>query len=306
MPSVAPSRPGCPPPGREVLALARGSQAARVRADGLRLLAPDGSITARMAVAESPERLRLRDNDVLVIATKSQHTAGVLDAPPPTARDLPLLCAQNGVSNERGDSVASPTPTGSASCSPPGTRSPGRVAVFSEPSAVLEVWRWAGGHDDVDETVAADWSGAALITRARDDVAAYQRRKLLTNLGNAVQALLGTELDNDGRTVARDCTAARPTRVNGCCTRRGFLRRTPGSGTATSPHGCGSPTSPASRGVAAPRGRAWCEAPAAWRPTTSTARSCSRRGCTARRRRSTRRCTGQSSTPPAMSAGPAD
>ena len=190
--------------GHEVLALARNEHAARVRADGLRLLAPDGTSTARMEVVETPERLRLRDDDVLVIATKSQHTAGVLDALPAAAWDLPLLCAQNGVSNEREALRRFADVHGVCVMLPALHTEPGRVAVFSEPSAVLEVGRWTGGRDRVDEAVAADWTGAGLLTRARDDVAPYKRRKLLTNLGNAVQALLGTDLDEEGARLSRD------------------------------------------------------------------------------------------------------
>lgn len=190
--------------GHEVAALARGEHAARVRADGLRLDAPDGVVTARLDVADTPERLRLRPDDVLLLATKSQHTAGVLDALPPAARDLPVLCVQNGVSNEREALRRHGEVHGVCVMLPALHTEPGRVAVFAEPSAVLDVGRWAGGHDDLDDAVAADLSAAGLLTRARDDVAAYKRRKLLTNLGNAVQALLGTDLDDDGRAVAAD------------------------------------------------------------------------------------------------------
>lgn len=190
--------------GHEVAALARGEHAARVRADGLRLDAPDGVVTARLDVAETPDRLRLRPDDVLLLATKSQHTAGVLDALPPAARDLPVLCVQNGVSNEREALRRHGEVHGVCVMLPALHTEPGRVAVFAEPSAVLDVGRWAGGHDDLDDAVAADLSAAGLLTRARDDVAAYKRRKLLTNLGNAVQALLGTDLDDDGRAVAAD------------------------------------------------------------------------------------------------------
>lgn len=190
--------------GHEVAALARGEHAARVRADGLRLDAPDGVVTARLDVADTPERLRLRPDDVLLLATKSQHTAGVLDALPPAARDLPVLCVQNGVSNEREALRRHGEVHGVCVMLPALHTEPGRVAVFAEPSAVLDVGRWAGGHDDLDDAVAADLSAAGLLTRARDDVAAYKRRKLLTNLGNAVQALLGTDLDDDGRAVATD------------------------------------------------------------------------------------------------------
>jgi 2-dehydropantoate 2-reductase len=190
--------------GHDVLALARGDHAARVREAGLRLDGPGGPVVVRLPVVERPERLPLGPGDVLVLATKSQHTAGLLDQLPAVARDLPLLCAQNGVSNEREALRRHGDVHGVCVMLPALHTRPGRVAVFTEPSAVLEVGRATGGHDGVDERVAADFSAAGLLTRARDDVMAYKHRKLLTNLGNAVQALLGTELDEDGTATMRE------------------------------------------------------------------------------------------------------
>ena len=189
--------------GTEVLALARGAHAAAVRADGLLLEGPDGAVTARMDVVERPDDLDLRADDVLVLATKSQHTAGVLDALPPAARDLPLLLAQNGVANEREAARRHADVHGVCVMLPALHTEPGRVAVFCRPSAVLEVGRWPGGHDETDERVAEVFTAAGLLTRARDDVMAYKHRKLLTNLGNAVEALLGRELDDAGQEAVR-------------------------------------------------------------------------------------------------------
>jgi 2-dehydropantoate 2-reductase len=188
--------------GHDVLALARGEHAARVTEDGLHLDSPSGPVLARLPVVDSPERLALGPDDVLVLATKSQHTADLLDRLPATARDLPLLCAQNGVSNEREALRRHAHVHGVCVMLPALHTRPGRVAVFGEPSAVLEVGLATGGHDAVDEQVAADWTAAGLLTRVRDDVMAYKHRKLLTNLGNAVQALLGTDLDEEGQALS--------------------------------------------------------------------------------------------------------
>ena len=182
--------------GTEVLALARGDHAAAVRANGLRLDGPDGPVTARMDVVEHPSDLRLRADDVLVLATKSQHTVAVLEALPPAARDLPLLLAQNGVSNEREAARRFSDVHGVCVMLPALHTEPGRVAVFTRPSAVLEVGRWPDGTTGVDHAVVETFTAAGLLTRAREDVQAYKHRKLLTNLGNAVQALLGAEPDD--------------------------------------------------------------------------------------------------------------
>ncbi|MFC3689096.1 2-dehydropantoate 2-reductase [Aquipuribacter hungaricus] len=186
--------------GVDVLALARGAHADAVRDDGLRLDTPDGPLVARLPVVDRPEDLRLREDDVLVLATKSQHTAGVLDALPPLARDLPLLLAQNGVANEREAARRHADVHGVCVALPALHTEPGRVAVFCRPSAVLEVGRWPGGTDGTDLRVAATFTAAGLLTRAREDVQAYKHRKLLTNLGNAVEALLGA----GGGEAARD------------------------------------------------------------------------------------------------------
>ena len=189
--------------GTEVVALARGAHAAAVRADGLLLDGPDGPVTARMDVVERPGDLDLRPDDVLVLATKAQHTAGVLEALPPAARDLPLLLAQNGVANEREAARRFSDVHGVCVSLPALHIEPGRVAVFTRPSAVLEIGRWPGGTTAVDHAVAETFTAAGLLTRAREDVQAYKYRKLLTNLANAVQALLGVDADDDGQEAAR-------------------------------------------------------------------------------------------------------
>lgn len=190
--------------GTEVLALARGEHAAAVRAHGLRLDTPDGSLSARMDVVERPEDLRLREDDVLVLATKSQHTAGVLESLPPAARDLPLLLAQNGVANEREAARRFADVHGVCVMLPALHTRPGHVSVFCRPSGVLEVGRFPAGSDATDAHVAQTFGAAGLLTRVREDVQAYKYRKLLTNLGNAVQALLGT----DGGVEREEATGA--------------------------------------------------------------------------------------------------
>ncbi len=189
--------------GTEVLALARGEHAAAVRADGLLLEGPDGPVTVRLDVVERPGDLDLRQDDVLVLATKSQHTVGVLDALPAAARDLPLLLAQNGVANEREAARRHADVHGVCVMVPGLHTEPGRVAVFGRPSAVLEVGRWPAGSDETDHRVAEVFSAAGLLTRVRDDVQAYKYRKLLTNLGNAVEALLGHPGDEAAEEAAR-------------------------------------------------------------------------------------------------------
>src|SRR3954467_5586770 len=85
--------------GHDVLLLARGEHAEVMRRDGLRLATPERVIQVDVPVVDRPQALPLRDDDVLMLTTKTQQTAALLDALP--RRDLPIVCAQNGVTNER-------------------------------------------------------------------------------------------------------------------------------------------------------------------------------------------------------------
>lgn len=190
--------------GLPVAALARGRHHDRVRDEGLVVATPDGVLRERIEVTDDPARLRLGPDDVLVLATKSQHSAGVLDALPPGATDLPLVCAQNGVANEREALRRFDRVHGMCVVVPALHTEPGKVAVFSRPTALLEVGLYPGGHDEVDERLAADFDAAGLDTRVRDDVMAWKHRKLLSNVGNAVEALTGTEHDEEARALVRE------------------------------------------------------------------------------------------------------
>jgi 2-dehydropantoate 2-reductase len=88
--------------GHDVALIARGSHRAAIAADGLRVRSPDRDEVVRLPVAEHPAELALGDDDVVVLAMKTQDTEAALAelaavAPP----DLPVVCAQNGVENER-------------------------------------------------------------------------------------------------------------------------------------------------------------------------------------------------------------
>src|SRR3954451_3219633 len=65
--------------GHEVVLVARGSHAAAMRADGLRLATPDRVVVAPAEVVDDPAALKLRGDDVLVVTTKTQDTTALLD-----------------------------------------------------------------------------------------------------------------------------------------------------------------------------------------------------------------------------------
>src|SRR5918996_980418 len=88
--------------GHDVTLIARGDHLRALRTDGLTLRWPDGAATLPVPAAASPDETDLRPGDVVVLAMKTQHTAAAvaalaMAAPP----DVAVVCAQNGVENER-------------------------------------------------------------------------------------------------------------------------------------------------------------------------------------------------------------
>ena len=209
--------------GREVALVARGAHGAAIERDGLVVRRPDRELRLRLPVAPTLEALGLREGDAVLVAVKSQQTAGVLEqlgalsvAGRRATDALPLLLAQNGVANEDAALRVAGDVHGVCVNLPATHLEPGVVVGEGAPVAgVLTVGRAAGGVDDVDRRVADDFTAAGFRGRADEDVMAWKRAKLLRNVGNAVEALCGHG-DEDGaarldalvRAEAEACFAA--------------------------------------------------------------------------------------------------
>lgn len=199
------------------LLIARGDNLAAIADAGLRLRSAASDLRIRVPHASGPDRVTLRTDDVLVLATKTQQALAALTdwvdrpvlepgagpgaAPVGSAGDLlPLVIAMNGVAGEamalrRFDRVF-------AACVwlPAVHLVPGEVLVRIAPiSGEFLIGRYgrAAGPDDVAllETLAQDWNSATFRVHAVADVMRWKYAKLLSNLGNALQALTGPEAD---------------------------------------------------------------------------------------------------------------
>lgn len=196
--------------GHEVVLVARGAHAAAMREHGLRLAMPDRILTVHPAVVDDVRRLRLRADDVLLLATKTQDTLGVLDAllaaeaGSVAVADLPVVCVQNGVANERFALRRFSRVYGCVVMLPAVLLDPGRIDAQGTPfSGLLDLGSVPHGRDDIAEQVAADLSGSGFTSVAVPDVMRWKYAKLLRNLGNAVEALCGHDLDDDAMAAVR-------------------------------------------------------------------------------------------------------
>lgn len=185
--------------GEDVVLIARGAHHDAIRDRGLTVVtddgdpdAPDGRrATFHLPVVDHPSRLALRTDDVVILAVKTQHTAAALEdlraAAPP---DITVVCAQNGVENERLALRCFARVQGMLVVCPAGHLEPGVVDAYAAPlTGILDLGRYPVGIDDVTWSIAAALERATFLARPQDDIMPLKYAKLLTNLANAVQAL---------------------------------------------------------------------------------------------------------------------
>lgn len=170
--------------------IARGEHLRRIRADGLLLETPVATHRLDVRAAGGAAEVTWTDDTVVLLTVKSQQTAAALDdlvahAPP----DTPIVCAQNGVANERATLRHFPRTYGICVMMPSGHVEPGTVVQRCHPTpGLLDIGRYPSGTDEVTERVSAALRTAGFESELRADVMAWKHRKLVMNLGNAVQA----------------------------------------------------------------------------------------------------------------------
>lgn len=199
--------------GHDVVLVARGAHLAALRADGLRLITAAGTLTQSLPAVDGPEALGvLRTDDVLVLAVKSQDTAAAVNqwaaarvVGGGTARHrLPVVCAQNGVDNERMALRVFGEVYGLSVWLPATHLEPGVVISHTAPlSGILVLGRYPHGVDSVVGQIGADLSDSAFDAPVVPDVMRWKHGKLLMNLGNALDALLGHEVSRYVDVVAQ-------------------------------------------------------------------------------------------------------
>lgn len=196
------------------LLIARGDHGDAILAAGLRIRSPEDDTSIRLSLASSPAGVHLQVDDVLVFATKTQSVEQALrewaDQPVHDGTDvvgvagaiLPAFTALNGVESER-IALRYFARVFAVCVWLPGVHlTPGEVVVRIAPSSgTFIVGRYAATATDADRELLgvfrADWEGSTFRVFLADDVMRWKHRKLLANLGNALQALLGPSVDAD-------------------------------------------------------------------------------------------------------------
>jgi 2-dehydropantoate 2-reductase len=183
--------------GFDVTLVARGDHGRALRS-GLVLEAPDETVTLRIPVVEDPAQVSWEGEadgePVVLLAVKGQSTDGALEQLVAAPPNVPVVCLQNGVENERRVLRHFPNTYGVCVMCPASQLQPGVVQLHSAPvSGLLDLGRFPSGLDDRGQAIADALATTPFQSVARRDIMRWKYRKLLMNLANAVEALAGPE-----------------------------------------------------------------------------------------------------------------
>lgn len=176
--------------GVDVTLVARGDHLDAIRSKGLTLESADGREAVPVTAVGGAAEVAWRPDTVILLAVKGHQTAAALaDLVPHAPPETPVAVAMNGVSNER--EVLRHFASTHAICvmQPCAHLEPGVVVQQCHPvPGILDLGRYPVGSDETSHAVAEDLRAAGFVSVVRDDIMAWKHRKLLMNLGNAVQA----------------------------------------------------------------------------------------------------------------------
>ncbi len=201
--------------GYDVALIARGEHYRAIRQSGLTFERPGSSVTLEIPAASSPAELEWTDDDIVLLSTKSQDTTGALtDLRAAAPASTPVVCLQNGVENERIALRLFARVYGAVVMMPTAHLEPGVVQAYGTNGiGVVDLGRYPSGSDRTCEEVAGALNEAGISSQARPDIMRFKYAKLISNLLNAVDAIVapgpeGEELTRLAQEEGRGALAA--------------------------------------------------------------------------------------------------
>jgi 2-dehydropantoate 2-reductase len=195
--------------GHDVVLIARGDHLRALQATGLELRDPGATVRLKIEAVATTEAAGPRDDDVVILATKSQHSVALLaDLAVVSPPSIAVVCAQNGVENERLALRRFANTYGMRVILAGSHLEPGVVEISTAPvSGILDVGRYPDGRDELAEAIAKDLRASGFDSLASAEVMSHKYLKLLSNLSNAIQAAVGTHDDPVARELAKAARA---------------------------------------------------------------------------------------------------
>lgn len=181
--------------GHSVVLIARGRHLEVIRRDGLTLVEPAGSMSLPIPACRGPEELELGEGDIVMLAVKSQDTDGALRSLAGcSSPSLPIICAQNGVANERAAARWFERIYAMTVVLPGSHMTPGEVIQHSSPLAgTLNLGRYPHGLDPLADAISTDLTNAGFRSDVSTEPVRSKYAKLVGNLGNILDAACGPD-----------------------------------------------------------------------------------------------------------------
>ena len=186
--------------GREAILIARGEHLTAMREQGLTVRRPEGATNVAVQTAAHPSEIDFGPDDAVLLTMKGQDTHAALDDLEAAAgHEVPVICTQNGVANERAAARRFERVYAMLVVMPATFLVPGEVALHGSPLAgLLDAGRFPSGADEVIGEVCRDITAAGFSAKPDPQVMRLKYGKLLTNLRNALQALIGVREEAGG------------------------------------------------------------------------------------------------------------
>lgn len=182
--------------GGEVVGIARGKMLDAIKANGgLKFTTANGVETTKFSCYADPSEFELRSDDAILLTVKSQDTDGALQRLRAAgAYEQPVVCAQNGVANERTSLRHFPNIYGMTVMMPAQYSTPGEVEAFGQPKyGLFDIGRYPNGEDEFTKEFSRILAAAGFDCLSDPDVMKNKYGKLLINVGNVVGAAFGTD-----------------------------------------------------------------------------------------------------------------
>ncbi|MGK2964727.1 MAG: ketopantoate reductase family protein [Tepidiformaceae bacterium] len=181
--------------GHDVVLIARGRHLETIQSDGLTFETPTGIRRLRIPAVPGPEDIDWRGDEAVYLSMKTQDTQTAIErlrAAAGTA--VPVICAQNGVENERIALRRFANVYAMLVVLPATHLEAGAVRADSSPvTGLLDTGRYPSGVDATAEAITTALSNSTFVARPDPTVMRWKYAKLLTNLGNALQAVCGPD-----------------------------------------------------------------------------------------------------------------
>lgn len=181
--------------GHQVTLIARGAHYDQISKSGLHYQSPSDDTQLDCTCVKHPAEINWQPDHVIFLTMKSQDSHAALTELSRTAPvETPVVCCQNGVSNEASALRFFKNVYAMVVVLPATHLSAGSVIHTAEqPGGLLDIGRFPAGIDATCTQIAHDLESSGFQCTPDRQVMRWKYAKLLLNLGNALQVLLGLE-----------------------------------------------------------------------------------------------------------------